>query len=182
MSNQATFGVADLPNGIRLRMTRSADAVLERNLHDSSRNDLQLIDGDREFIRSVMDFQYQAKNVGHGDSYPDAHYYMIEKAGDVVGRLVIDFGHNEVRVVDITVLPAWHGQGIGQTVIQAMQKVAGSLRLPVVLTALLNNQPALSLYRKLGFRLDPDNRPGDIRLLLRWEPDAESMPTRLVMP
>lgn len=182
MNKQSTFGVADLPNGIRLRMTRGSDSALERSLHDSSRSDLQLIDGDREFVQSIIDFQYQAKNAGHGESYPNAQYYMIEKAGDVIGRLVIDFGHNEVRIVDITLLPAWHGQGIGKTVLQAMLKISGSLRLPVVLTVLLNNRPALALYQQLGFQLDPDNRPGDTRLLLRWEPDAEAMPARLAVP
>ena len=182
MNQQATFGVADLPNGIRLRMTRNTDAAFERTLHDSNRADLKLIDGDRDLVQSVMDFQYQAKSTGHGESYPDAQHYMIEKAGEVIGRLVIDFGHNEVRIVDITVLPAWHGQGVGKTVLQAMQKVAGNLRLPIVLTALRNNLRAVTLYQQLGFRLDPANRPGGVRLLLRWEPATDMMPTRIIMP
>ncbi|MCJ2185390.1 GNAT family N-acetyltransferase [Novosphingobium beihaiensis] len=176
------LGIADLPNGVRLRAATTADAQLERSIHDANRQDLTLIDGETEFVRSVMDFQYRAKNDGHASAYPNAHYYMIEKSGDVAGRLMIDFGHNEVHIVDITVLPAWHGQGIGTTVLQAMQKVAGSMAVPVTLSVKHHNYGAVKLYRQLGFLPDPDIPPTASHMLLRWEPAREHMAPRIVMP
>lgn len=176
------MGIADLPNGVRLRATSAADAGIERRIHDANRTDLGRIDGPADLVRTVMDFQYRAKTDGHAASYPNAQYYMIEKAGDVTGRLVVDFGHNEVHVVDITLLPEWQGHGIGATVLRAMQTVAGSMALPVALSAHRGNARAVALYRQLGFRRDPDQPPSASHVLLRWDPPREMMSGRIVLP
>jgi ribosomal protein S18 acetylase RimI-like enzyme len=175
------FGPAQLPNGITLRATTASDSTWERRIHDASRSDLLLIDGEADFVQSIVDFQYRAKGSGHADAYPNAHYYMIEKSADVVGRLMIDFGHNEVRIVDITILPQWHGKGIGTTVLQAMQQVAGRIAAPVVLAVQINNINARKLYQSLGFKLDPDCKPSQTHLLMRWDPTANMMATRVFM-
>ncbi|MGB0697602.1 MAG: GNAT family N-acetyltransferase [Rhodospirillaceae bacterium] len=175
------FGVADLPNGIRLRATTAHDAAFERRLHDATRQDLKLIDGEQDFIQSIVDMQFRAKSEGHGSTHPNAFYYIIEKNGDRIGRLTLDFGHNEVHVVDLTVLPAWQGQGVGSTVVQAMQNVAAKMAVPVGLTVRRDNHAAIKTYQKLGFALDPASNPLAMHMLLRWLPTAQEMPKKFIV-
>ena len=170
-----TFGVADLPGGVRLRMTTPADAAFERRLHDANRRDLTLIDGSRDFVQSIFDMQHRARDEGYGAQFPNAMYYIIEKQGDAIGRLVLDFGHNEVRVVDIALTPAAQGQGVGKTVLNAVKQVAGNVPCPVTLTVSLRQPHLVRFYVGLGFVQDPDEPPRGGHALLRWTPDAAGM-------
>lgn len=170
-----TFGVADLPGGLRLRMTKPSDAAFERRLHDANRQDLTLIDGERDYVQSIFDMQYRARDAGYGAQFPDALYYIIEKQGDAIGRLVLDFGHNEVRVVDIALTPAVQGQGVGTTVLNAVKQVAAGVPCPVTLTVSLRQPHLVRLYSGLGFAPDPDAPPRSGYALLRWTPGAAEM-------
>ena len=85
------FGTADLPNGIRLRPATDRDRDFERRLHDANRWELQLVDGEPDFIRSLLDMQFTAQTEGHGAQHPDALSFIIEKTGEPCGRLVLDF-------------------------------------------------------------------------------------------
>lgn len=175
------FGSVDLPGGVRLRMTAPGDRDAERTIHDANRPELQLIDGEQDFVRSIYDMQFNARNTGYGDSFPDALYYMIEKAGETVGRLVLDFGSNEVRVVDISILPAYHGQGIGKIVITALKDVAAKIAAPMALCVRRDNGPAMQLYAQLGFVIDASADQNSMYFMMRWEPGRADMGTRSII-
>lgn len=169
------FGTFDLPNGVRLRMTQPNDSRLERAIHDANRDDLLLIDGEEDFVQSIFDLQYRARDQGYGQQYPNASYFMIEKTGATVGRLVVDFGHNEVRIVDIALIPAMHGMGVGTTVVQAIMTVAAKMPNEVSLSVRNDNKGAAALYRKLGFVLDPHVPSTQMHTYLRWMPTRNDM-------
>ena len=170
-----TFGVADLPGGLRLRMTKPSDAAFERRLHDANRQDLTLIDGSRDFLESIFDMQHRARDAGYGAQFPDAMYYIIERQGEAIGRLVLDFGCNEVRVVDIALTPAAQGQGAGSIVLNAIKQVAANVPCPVTLTVSLRRPDLFRLYAGLGFTQDPEAPPRGGYALLRWTPGAADM-------
>jgi len=172
------FGIFDLPGGIRLRMTRPSDRLFERKIHDANRQDLHLIGGEAEYVQSIFDLQFRARDQGYGEQYPNAQYYMIEKSGNVAGRLVVDFGHNEVRIIDISLLPACHNQGIGTRVITALQNVAGKIAASLALSVRRDNPAGIGLYQKLGFAPDPENPPGAMHLHLVWRPGRDTMGER----
>lgn len=163
------FGTADLPHGIRLRPTTAGDADFERMLHDASRWDLQLIDGEPDFVRSLLDMQHTAKTEGHGAQHPDALYYIIEKTGTACGRLVLDFTETAVQVVDLAVIPEAQGKGIGSTVLGAVQNVAGQVGAPVVLMTQRINTAAVRTYEKLGFRPTAE-QPNPAFVVMAWSP------------
>lgn len=177
-----SFGTADLPGGVRLRMTTAHDKAFERRLHDANRQDLTLIDGERDFVQSIFDMQHRARDEGYGAQFPNAMYYIIEKQGDAVGRLVLDFGRNEVRVVDIALTPAAQGQGIGTTVLEAVKRVAAAVPCPVTLTVRLGRPHLVRLYAGLGFVQDPDAPPQGEHALLRWTPSGAQMRASLLTP
>ncbi len=176
------FKVADLPNGVRLRMSQRGDRSFDRQLHDANRQDLALINGDRDFVQSLVDMQYRARDSSYEAAYPNAYHYIIEKSGQAVGRLLLDFGPAEVRVIDLSIHPGYQGLGVGTTVLTALQNVAAQVSSPIALAVRRDNGVALHVYTSLGFVLDADNDPFAMHLLLRWEPTRDLMETRIFMP
>ncbi|AXQ29315.1 GNAT family N-acetyltransferase [Solimonas sp. K1W22B-7] len=164
------FGTADLPNGIRLRMTRASDNTTERRIHDANRPELQLLQGGADYIQSILDMQLRARDAEYARRFANALYYMIEKSGDTIGRLVLDFGADGIRIVDLAVLPAFHRQGIGTTVIGAMQRVAATLPAPVILSVRLDNTDAIRLYVSMGFVADGPTEASRLHFQMRWSP------------
>ena len=164
------LGAADLPQGIRLRMTRPADRAAERSIHDANRPELQLLDGGEDFVHAIFDMQLRARDAEYARHFENALYYMIEKAGDTIGRLVLDFSRDEVRIVDLALLPGFHGQGIGTTVLRAMQDVAARVSAPVVLSVRRDNPGATRLYASLGFLPDGTVDASGLHCQMRWLP------------
>lgn len=73
---------------------------------------------------------------------------MIEK-GDAIGRIYVDT-RGEVRLMDVTLLPAWRNQGIGTRLLQALLAYADALGRPASLHVEPFN-PAKRMYERAGF-------------------------------
>ncbi len=144
-------GGVQMPGGLSLRPTRASDGAFLESLHRSTREDLRLVDGEDDFIEELIDMQHRAQTTGYGDMFPNAMYFIIENQGERIGRVVLDFGHVEIRVVDLAFIPAARGKGFGAQTLQTVQMVASKLMAPVVLTVLSQNVLAKQLYLRLGF-------------------------------
>jgi putative acetyltransferase len=73
---------------------------------------------------------------------------VIEEEGQAVGYAVLDADSGEVDAVFVE--PAWHGQGIGQALLLAMEALARDNGLDrLFLSASLN---AVPFYERAGFR------------------------------
>lgn len=149
-------GIPSLPNGLGLRPSTPSDTPFIQSLFTQTRPELQLIDGEQDFIDSIVDMQMRAQTQGYGDQYPNAMYFIVEKLGTNIGRVTIDFGSNFVHIIDIAFIPQAQGKGYGGTVIQAVQETAKRLMAPVSLTVAKNNPAAKKLYMNLGFAVDED--------------------------
>lgn len=158
----------DLGKGIGLRPSRSGDRDFERMVHNASRWDLWLARSDPELIHSLVGMQYEAQLWGYGEQFPEALYYIIERADTACGRLVLDFSQGMVHVIDMALVSEAQGRGIGQRVVQAVQNVALQLGVPVVLMAQVMNTPALRVYGNLGFQAV--DRPNAAFVWLEWRP------------
>lgn len=163
-------GAGTLPAGLSLRPSQPSDAVFIESLHRSTREDLRMIDGSEDFIESLIDMQFHAQSRGYGEQFPNAMYFVIEKLGERVGRVTIDFGSNEIRLVDIAFIPAARGHGYGTHVLKALQMAAGKAAAPLVLSVLHVNLAARQLYERLGFRV---SNIGPSHAEMTWYPTAE---------
>lgn len=167
------FVRADLPNGVSLRPTQPTDKEFERMVHAANRWDLWLIDADDDFIHDLIEMQNRAQVEGYGAQFPNALYYIIEKTGTPCGRLVLDLGGNDVRIIDVAIMPEAQGRAIGTTVIQAIQSVARQIPAPVTLAVQAINQGAYRVYESLGFRPTAE-QPNPAFVNLAWLPDTAS--------
>jgi len=162
-----TVNLSSLPFGLSLRPSRPSDAEFQRALHRSTRRDLLFIDGDRELIETVLRIQYEVQEVGAGNKFPDAMSFVIEKAADRIGGMVVDFGHNEIRVAYLAFLPAAQGKGYGKGLMTGIQNAARTLGCPVTVVVMHGALTAQKVYTDLGFQVAQTSPIAD---LMTWYP------------
>ncbi|MCU7924125.1 MAG: GNAT family N-acetyltransferase [Candidatus Thiodiazotropha sp. (ex Dulcina madagascariensis)] len=156
-----------LPDGLGIRPARDSDRPFIESLYNTTRNDLRLIDAEADFIESLIEQQQQAQTVGYGDQFPNAMYFIIEKQGERIGRIVIDFGPNEIRIIDVALIPMARGKGYGTGIIRALKHAAGSACSPLVLSVYKSNPAARQLYEQEGFRVEQSDQMID---QMAWYP------------
>lgn len=143
-----------MPLGISLRPATQSDQSFIEELYRASRPDLQLIDGEPEFIETVVDQQFDIMTAGSGAGFPNAMHFIIQKTQHDIGALVVDFGPNEIRVLYIAVVPTARGFGYGKAVLQGVLKAAEENRAPVAVVVWRSNPGAKKIYLELGFKVE----------------------------
>ena len=134
-----------------LRPATAADEALLRTLFATDRREELLAAGlGVHQVEQLLDMQYRAQRHQYLAAYPGADSAVIESDGEAVGRLLVDRRGQEVRLVDIALLPAARGRGIGsdvlETLTQQARETGESIRLQVA-----RGNPARRLYERLGF-------------------------------
>ncbi|QEL57006.1 GNAT family N-acetyltransferase [Chromobacterium paludis] len=165
----AELNFSSLAHGLSLRPARASDEACIARIYRSARPDLQWIAGETELIESVQRQQLQVLQLGTGTHYPNAMHFMVEKASATVGVVMVDFGHNEVRVIFLAMLPEARGQGYGRVVLQGLQQAAQQVRCPLAAVVWHTNGEARRLYQSLGFVLE---EAGSMADKLIWHPAA----------
>jgi len=162
-------GSMELQGALSLRPMMASDKSFNEDLYRSTRDDLRLIDAKEDFIDALIEFQQRAQTQGYGDMFPNAMYFIAEYHHERIGRVVLDFGRNEVRVVDIALIRAARGKGFGGQILQAVQLVASKVMAPVTLSVRYNNLAAKQLYTRLGFVVEAVQIPDEQMI---WYPPA----------
>ena len=141
-----------LTDGLSMRPARDSDKPFIAMLHHSTRDDLRLIDGENDFIEALIEQQHYAQTVGYGEAYPNAMYFIVEKQSERIGRIIVNFGHTEIHLIDLALIPQARGLGYGKGIIQALQYAASAANAPLTLAVNHINFQAKALYLKLGFQ------------------------------
>lgn len=162
----------NLQGGLSLRPMTASDKVFIESLYRSTRDDLRSLHAEEDFIDELIESQRRAQTQGYGDMFPNAMYFVAEHYNERIGRVVLDFGQNEVRIVDIALIPAARGRGFGGQILQSVQLVASKVMAPVTLTVRFDHLPAKQLYARLGFVVEAMQIPYE-RMV--WYPPASGI-------
>lgn len=157
---------------LRLRPMMASDNAFIESLYRSTRDDLRLLDAEDDFIDELIESQRRAQTQGYGDMFPNAMYFVAEHHGERIGRVVLDFGQNEVRVVDMALIPAARGKGFGGQILQSVQLAASKVMAPVALSVRFDHIAAKHLYARLGFVVETVQLPFE-RMV--WYPPAPGL-------
>jgi len=114
------------------------------------------------FIR----MQFNAQHRYYAENYPQAKFQIILLNGEPAGRLYVDWRKAEIRIIDITLLPAFRGQGIGSRLLNEILAEGQARGMPVTIHVERFN-PALRLYKRLGFQQIQDK---EVYYLMKWTP------------
>lgn len=162
----------NLPDGLSLRLAQSSDNAFLESLYHSTRDDLRLIDAEDDFIEDLITKQHNIQTQGNATHYPNAYHFVVEKLGDRIGRVIVDFGHNEIKILGIAFITVARGKGYGSGVLQGLQQAAAKTGAPLVLEAMHNHPKVKLLYTKLGFVVEQTNAIAD-RMV--WYPSADNL-------
>lgn len=114
--------------------------------------------------RAFLDQQHRAQHAHYRAHYPTAEWLILEREGSRIGRLYLDEWTREYRVVDISLISASRGQGIGGAVLADILAAAKAAAKGVSIHVEKHN-PARRLYERLGFVLAEDKGVYD---LMEW--------------
>lgn len=158
-----------LPAGLQLRTIDDADLPFLERVYASTRTEeLAQTDWDEAQIAAFLRFQFNAQHQHYTTHYHDAQFCVIEQAGNPVGRLYLHWRRDELRIVDIALLPDARGHGWGSDLLEALMQRASAEGKSVSIHVEQMN-PAMRLYQRLGFQ-----RIGEhgVYHLMQWRPDA----------
>ena len=150
---------------LTLRATTAGDRDLLLRVYGSTRaEELALVDWTDAEKAQFVEMQFDAQDSYYREYYPDATFDVVLADGVPVGRLYVDRWASETRIIDIAVLPEYRGAGIGTSLLrQLMDETAGAgNKLSIHVEV---NNPALRLYRRLGFVQVADT---GLHLLMEW--------------
>lgn len=159
---------ADDPlTGVRLRPITDDDLPFLARLYASTRwEEVQQAPWSDEERAAFLHWQFEAQHKHYREHYPDCAFDVVERGGEPVGRLYVDRWEAEIRLVDVALLPEARGHGLGGALIRRLLEEGRAAGKPVSIHVEYNN-PALRLYRRLGFRHVDSN---GVYYLMRWEP------------
>ncbi len=153
---------------ISFRPIQPADEQLLYQIYASTRADemalVQHWDAEQKdaFVRQ----QFSAQHQYYQTQFADALYLIVLVDDTPAGRLYLHQRHDEYRIIDITLLPDVRAKGVGTAILEAVLRTAASEKLPVRIHVERYN-PALQLYKRLGFAVSSEENP--IYYLMTWQ-------------
>ena len=154
---------------IDLRPALPGDDEFLFTVYASARTEeMDLVDWDIAQKESFLRMQFRAQDQFYKENYEGAAYSVVLFDDQPVGRLYIQRRPDEIRIMDIALLPAFRKRGIGSSLFLHILGEAAEKDLPVTIHVERFN-PALHLYARLGFRLEEDK---GVYLFMKWLPAA----------
>ena len=100
---------------------------------------------------SFLRMQFEAQHRWYREQMPDASFDVVLVEGKAAGRLYVDRREDEIRIVDIALLPEHRNRGIGSLLLGQLVAEADQERKPLTIHVERGNRARL-LYERLGFR------------------------------
>lgn len=149
---------------LTLRPVEAGDQSFLLALVESTREDLAILDHTVKAM--LVRMQYEAQLTDYRRRFPGLEESIVLADGVATGRLYVARSSDQIRLVDISLLPEFRGQGIGYRLLARLQDASQRSGLPLRLHVLQGN-PAGALYRRLGFQ--PGETDG-LYLAMEWHP------------
>ncbi len=150
-----------------LRPVTPGDRDLLFRVYASTRaEEMALVDWAAEQKERFLRFQFEAQDKYYLEQFPRASFDLILRDGEPVGRLYVDRRDDEIRLIDIALLPEHRSRGIGGAIMERILAEAAAAAKPVRIHVERDNR-ALGLYRRLGFR---DVEEQGVYYLMEWSP------------
>lgn len=152
---------------VTLRASTDADYDFMRQLYEAGREDeMRHFPFDEQQKKAFLDQQFAAQYEHYRIHYPTCERNIIEAGGRPIGRLWVDEWSDQIRLVDVALMPEWRGTGVGTRLLRDLLDRATKTGKPVTIHVEAYN-PALRLYERLGFQKVDTN---GVYYLMKWTP------------
>jgi len=119
-----------------------------------------------EVQRDFLLQQFHAQHQHYRQHYLDAEWLVIERGDKPIGRLYLEEWADQLRLIDIALLPDARGGGVGSAILTDLMEQASAAGKPLTIHVEKNN-PAMGLYLRLGFVATDEHGVYD---LMEWRP------------
>ncbi len=134
-----------------LRPIGEADMPILREIYYSSRaEEMKFFPFSIEQKQQFLAMQFDAQHTHYQTYFQQAQFDCVMQDSKVIGRLYVHRGIEEMRIIDINLLPAYCNQGIGTFLLQQLITEAEDKQLSISAHVEYSN-PARRLYARLGF-------------------------------
>ena len=126
--------------------------------------ELAAVEWDAAQKTAFVQMQFDAQHAYYQEHYAGAAFDIILVNGQPAGRLYVAHEEDEIRIVDIALLPEHCNGGVGTTLLRGLQSEAAAAGKPLRIHVERFN-PALRLYERLGFTSIADR---GVYLFMEW--------------
>jgi RimJ/RimL family protein N-acetyltransferase len=156
----------DCVPGITMRPVQESDRDFLFALYAAVRApEFALLPLPEEQKRHLLNMQFEAQQGAYRAQYPGSTYNLILHDGEPVGRLWLADLPNEIRLVDISLLPEASGSGIGSCLLRRLQAEAAAAAKPIRSSVFRFNAGSLRWHQRLGFRVVAED---EVQLSMEW--------------
>ncbi len=153
---------------LQFRPIIDADLNFLCRLYASTRTEeMAMVPWSEEQKHEFLNQQFQTQHQFYQQQFPEANFDLVLSDEQPIGRLYVDIREDEIRLIDIALMPEYRGNGIGNMLINKVLDQAREESKPVRIHVEHNN-PAMHLYVRLGFKKIDSN---GVYYLMEWKHD-----------
>jgi ribosomal protein S18 acetylase RimI-like enzyme len=136
---------------VALRPVTDADLDFLLRLYATTREDeLKQVPWAPEQKAAFIRQQFEAQHAFWRENYTDTSWDLVVADGEPIGRLYVARWPDDIRIVDIALMPGHRGSGLGTRLIRELFAEADASGRKVSIHVEVFN-PARRLYERLGF-------------------------------
>ena len=136
---------------VALRPVEAGDSDFLCRVYASTRErEMALVAWTAEQKTGFLLMQFNAQREHYLKYYPKAEYFVVERDGIAIGRLIVDRSKDPLFLADIAILPEYRNAGVGTAIIRDLMNEAASRNWSMSLYVEIFN-PVIELYTRLGF-------------------------------
>ena len=133
-------------------ITRSDEPFLLALYSAIRAEELAVVSWNADQKAAFLQSQFQAQHLHYTTKYPKGLFQTIKFETKKIGRLYLAELEDEIRIIDLTILPEERGKGFGSEIISdILQKAAKPVRI-----YLESFNQSNDLFKRLGFQIISD--------------------------
>ena len=155
--------------GTSLRPVSTEDYSFLLEVYASTRElELAMSGWDKAQQDTFVRMQFDAQQHYYGAAFPDGQHNIILVDGQPTGRIYTTEDEEQIKILDITLLPSRRNAGVGTPLIKEVLERAQAVGKRVQIYVESYN-PSRRLFERLGFSIIGDD---GLNLLFEWRPSA----------
>jgi ribosomal protein S18 acetylase RimI-like enzyme len=155
---------------VTLRPVEPGDESFLERVYGSTRADeLAQVPWTDEQKAAFVRHQFTAQTAHYAEHYTGMTSEVVLVDGEPAGRLLVARWSEEIRIVDISLLPEFRGRGTGTGLLRGLVDEARDAGKRLSIHVEVHN-PAMRLYERLGFRPAGD---AGVYLLMALDPQVK---------
>lgn len=121
--------------------------------------------------QAFIEMQFTAQHADYSTRFPDGEHSIVLVGDSPAGRMWVARWEEEMRLLDIALLPERRNAGTGRILLERLQAEAAQRGTPLRHSVYKMNDGALRFYERLGFTVIEDF---ETYVLMEWTPPRDA--------